>query len=140
MELKILNNSNEEIMELRTQTFVVEKNVPKEIEFDGKDAEYTHFCLYEGDKLIACARVNVEKECLHAGRVAVTSELRGKGYGRILFEHIEEYAKENGLKTIELGAIETAVEFYKKIGFETVGEYFMEAGWPHINMIKKIAF
>ncbi len=139
MELKIFNNSNNEIKKLRTQTFVVEKNVPQEIEFDGKDADYMHFCLYDGDMLIACARINAEANHLHAGRVAVKSELRGKGYGRLLFEYIEKYAKENGFKAIELGAIETAVEFYKKVGFETVGEYFTEAGWPHINMVKKIA-
>lgn len=139
MELRILDNTNDEIKKLRTQTFVVEKGVPAEIEFDGKDAQHLHFCLYDESKLVACARVSAEGSNLHAGRVAVKTELRGKGYGRLLFEHIVTYAVENGFQAIELGAIETAVEFYKKIGFATVGEYYLEAGWPHIDMIKKIA-
>ena len=139
MELKILSDSNNEIKMLRTQTFVVEKNVPQDIEFDGKDAQFLHFCLYDGVNLVACARVNIDGDKLRAGRVAVKTELRGKGFGKLLFKHIEDYARKNKLNAIELGAIETAVDFYKKIGFETVGDYFMEAGWPHINMIKKIA-
>ena len=137
MELKIFNDTNKEIKELRTKTFVEEKNVPKEIEFDGRDADFLHFCLYDKETLVACARINAHETCVHAGRVAVQTELRGKGYGRLLFEYIENYCKESGYYAIELGAIETAVEFYKKIGFEPVGEYFMEAGCPHINMIKK---
>ena len=138
MEFKILYDSNDEISALRKQTFVIEKNVPEDIEFDGRDAEYMHFCLYDNDTLVACARINKSGDIIHAGRVAVKTELRGKGYGRCLFDYITEYAKSNGCVGIELGAIQTAVDFYKKIGFETLGDYYDEAGWPHIDMIKKI--
>ena len=93
MEFKVLNDANEEILELRNQAFVVEKNVPKNIEFDGKDAEFMHFCLYDDGSLIGCARGNVNGRFLHVGRVAVKSHLRNKGYGKQLFVHIEQYAK-----------------------------------------------
>ncbi|MBQ2897583.1 MAG: GNAT family N-acetyltransferase [Clostridia bacterium] len=139
MEFRVLNDTNDEIKALRTQTFVVEKNVPEEIEFDGKDNEYIHFCLYEGNMLIACARASVTENIVHLGRVAVKTEFRGKGHGKILFEYIEEFALKNGCNQMELGAINTAVGFYEKIGFKAVGEYYIEAGWPHINMVKKIA-
>lgn len=138
MEFKILYDANSDILELRNQAFVIEKNVPKNIEFDGKDAEYMHFCLYDDNVLVGCARGNKEGSAMHVGRVTVKTNLRGKGYGKLLFENIELYAKELGLSQIELGAIETAVEFYKKIGFVTIGDYFIEAGWPHINMVKNI--
>lgn len=138
MEFKILSDSNEEILELRNQAFVVEKNVPKNIEFDGKDAEYMHFCLYDDEMLVGCARGNKEDDFLHVGRVTVKTNLRGKGYGKLLFEHIENEVKNMKLSGIKLGAIETAVDFYKKLGFSTVGDFFDEAGWPHIEMIKNI--
>lgn len=138
MEFKILSDANEEILALRTQAFVIEKNVPKNIEFDGKDDEYMHFCVYDNGSVVGCARVNPSGEALHIGRVAVNTLLRGKGYGRKLFEFIENYAKENHYKSLELGAIETAVGFYEKMGFITVGDYFEEAGWPHVDMIKII--
>ena len=82
--------------------------------------------------------MNQTGDVLHIGRVAVNNSLRGKGYGRKLFEFIEGYAKEKQIKSLELGAIETAVGFYEKMGFITVGEFFEEAGWPHINMAKNI--
>ena len=129
---------NEDILRLRTQAFVVEKNVPKNIEFDGKDKEYMHFCVYDNKCVVGCARVNQSGNVLHIGRVAVDTSLRGQGYGRKLFEFIECYAKEKQIKTLELGAIETAVGFYEKLGFKTVGDFFEEAGWPHINMAKNI--
>ena len=138
MEFKILSDANEDIFALRTQAFVVEKNVPKNIEFDGKDNEYMHFCVYDNNSVVGCARVNQSGDVLHIGRVAVNTSLRGKGYGRKLFEFIECYAKEKQIKSLELDAIETAVGFYKKMGFITVGDFFEEAGWPHINMVKNI--
>lgn len=137
MEFKILTDSNEEIRELRYQAFVVEKNVPKNIEFDGKDSEYIHFCLYNDDALVGCARGNKNGDALHIGRVAVRTDLRGRGYGKQLFKEIESFAKRMGLFRLELGAIASAVDFYKKIGFFTVGDFYDEAGWPHINMIKE---
>lgn len=138
MNFKVLNNANQEILELRNQAFVIEKNVPKNIEFDGKDAEFLHFCLYDGDVLVGCARGNINDNALHIGRVTVKTSLRGNGYGKQLFNEIEIYAKKNKLVKLELGAIETAVGFYEKIGFVTIGDFYDEAGWPHINMIKNI--
>ena len=113
--------------------------MPKNIEFDGKDSEFIHFCLYDGDVLLGCARGNMEKDILHVGRVAVNSKLRGKGNGRYLFEQIRIYAQNMNMHKIELDAIETAVGFYKKLGFITIGDYFVEAGWPHIKMEKSIS-
>ena len=133
------NNINDEIKTLRTQAFVIEKNVPEEIEFDGRDKEHKHFCLYENNELIACARGEVLGLVMHLGRVTVKSTKRGSGLGRILFNFIEEYAIRNGCKKLELGAVETAIGFYEKIGFKPFGEYYMEVGWAHVNMEKEIA-
>ena len=138
MEFKILDDTNEEIKTLRTQAFIIEKNVPKEIEFDGRDKEHKHFCLYENNELIACARGEILGPVMHLGRVTVKNTRRGSGLGRILFNFIEEYASENGCTKLELGAVETAIGFYEKIGFKPFGEYYMEVGWAHINMEKEI--
>lgn len=138
MEYRILSDINEEIKALRTQAFIIEKNVPEEIEFDGRDKKHNHFCIYEKNELIAYARGEISGSVIHLGRVTVKNTLRGSGLGRILFGFIEEYAVQNGCKKLELGAVETAVGFYKKIGFKPFGEYYMEVGWAHINMEKEI--
>lgn len=137
MEYRLLHDTNEEIKQLRYNTFVVERGVPPELEFDGKDNEFLHFTLYEDDKILACLRANENGNLLHMGRFAVVKDLRKKGYGKILMEKLCEYAKENGFDGVELSAVETAVGFYEKMGFSKIGDFYLETGVPHIYMKKE---
>ena len=137
MEFKLLYDTNDGFKKLRYDTFVIERGVPQELEFDGKDSEFLHFTLWEEDEVVACLRVNENGNLLHMGRFAVKKELRKNGYGRILMEKLCEYAKEKGYSGVELSAVETAVGFYKKQGFETIGDYYLETGVPHIYMKKE---
>ena len=138
MELKILNDINEDIINIRTKTFVIGRGVPREIDFDGKDKGLMHFCLYESDKLTAYLRAEMIEDYLHIGRVCVDENERKKGYGARLIEKLFEYAKENAISMIELSAVDTAVGFYERMGFDKKGEFYMEAGSPHIYMSKNI--
>ena len=58
MEFKLLYDTNEGIKKLRYDAFVIERSVPEEIEFDGKDSEFLHFTLWEGEEVVACLRAN----------------------------------------------------------------------------------
>jgi len=137
MEFKLLYDTNDGIKKLRYDTFVVERGVPEELEFDGKDSRFLHFTLWEGGEVVACLRANENGNLLHMGRFAVKRELRKNGYGRILMEKLCSYAKEKGYSGVELSAVETAVGFYQKQGFETIGDYYLETGVPHIYMKKE---
>lgn len=137
MEFKLLYDTNDGIKKLRYDTFVVERGVPEDIEFDGKDGEFLHFTLWENDEVVACLRANENGKLLHMGRFAVKKELRKNGYGRILMQELLKYAKENGFLGVELSAVKTAVGFYEKQGFETEGDYYLETGVPHIYMKKE---
>ena len=139
MEFKIFNDATDEIMELRREVFIVEKRVPEHEELDGKEKEHIHFGMYENDILIACLRAQeVENGLLHIGRIAVKKDRRGKGLGRLLLEHLFTYAKENGFSAVELSAVDSAEGFYKKLGFVPEGDYYPEAGIPHIYMKKEL--
>ena len=139
MEFKIFDDATDEIMALRKEVFIVEKNVPEHEELDGKEKEHTHFGMYENDMLIACLRAQkVGEGLLHIGRIAVRKDRRGKGMGRILLEHLFTYAKENGFSAVELSAMDSAEGFYKKLGFIPEGDYYPEAGIPHIYMKKEL--
>ena len=137
MEFKLLYDTNDGIKKLRYDTFVIERGVPEEIEFDGKDSEFLHFTLWEDSEVVACLRANENGNLLHMGRFAVKKELRKNGYGRILMEKLCEYAKENGYSGVELSAVKTAVGFYRKQGFNTIGDYYLETDVPHIYMKKE---
>ena len=138
MEFKILNDINDDIVNIRTKTFVIGRGVPEEIDFDGKDKGLMHFCLYESDKLMAYLRAEKIDDYLHIGRVCVEESSRKRGYGKMLLDYLFEYSREKEFSMIELSAVDTAVGFYEKMGFSKKGEFYMEAGAPHIYMSKNI--
>lgn len=138
MEFRILDNLNDDIVAIRTEAFIVQRGVPKEVELDGRDGEMKHFCLYDGEKLVAYLRAECKGKFLHIGRVAVSTELRKMGYGRKLLDYLCDYAKTQGYKAVELGAVHTAQGFYEKMGFVAEGDYYEETGVPHIYMKKEL--
>mgnify|MGYP000979186541 FL=1 len=129
---------------LRTEVFVNEQNVPKELELDEKDnSEYTiHIGYFKDDKLIGVARlIDMDKDIIHIGRVAIDKNHRGEGIGYKLILGCEDIAKNvlNKDFTIELGAQSYAENFYKKLGYNRVNNnIYIDAGIEHIDMRKTI--
>lgn len=134
MEFKILESLNDDIIEIRREAFVLGRGVPEEIELDGRDDELLHFCMYDGEKLMAYLRAENLGDFMHIGRVCVKSEQRGNGCGKALMQFLFDYARKNNISLIELSAVDTAVGFYEKMGFSAKGDYYLETGVPHIYM------
>ena len=144
--IKILESEKDRSLgfNLRTEVFVNEQNVPIELELDEKDnSEYTiHVGYFKDDKLIGVARlIDMDKEVIHIGRVAIDKNHRGEGIGHKLILGCEDIAK-NALNrdfTIELGAQFYAENFYKKLGYNRVNDnIYIDAGIEHIDMKKTI--
>ena len=144
--IKILKSEKERSLgfKLRTEVFVNEQNVPKELELDEKDnSEYTiHIGYFKDDKLIGVARlIDMDKDIIHIGRVAIDKNHRGEGIGYKLILGCEDIAKNvlNKDFTIELGAQLYAENFYKKLGYNRINNnIYIEAGIEHIDMRKTI--
>lgn len=144
--IKILESEKDRLLgfKLRTEVFVNEQNVPIELELDEKDnSEYTiHVGYFKDDKLIGVARlIDMDKEVIHIGRVAIDKNHRGEGIGHKLILGCEDIAK-NALNkdfTIELSAQVYAENFYKKLGYSRVNDnIYIDAGIEHIDMKKTI--
>ena len=129
---------------LRTEVFVNEQNVPIELELDEKDnSEHTiHIGYFNGDELIGIARlIDIDKEVIHIGRVAIDKHHRGKGIGHKLILGCEDIAKKvlNRDFNIELSAQVYAETFYKKLGYNRINNnIYIDAGIEHIDMRKTI--
>ena len=128
----------------RTEVFVREQKVPIELELDDKDhSENTvHIGYFDDDKLIGVARlIDLDKDVIHIGRVAIDKDYRGKGIGRELIVGCETTAK-NILKReviIELGAQIQAEKFYESLGYNRVNDkIYLDAGIEHVDMRKVI--
>ena len=144
--IKILESEKDRSLgfNLRTEVFVNEQDVPKELELDEKDnSEHTiHIGYFNGDELIGVARlIDMDKEVIHIGCVAIDKNHRGKGIGNRLILGCEDIAKNvlNKDFTIELGAQFYAENFYKKLGYNRINNnVYIDAGIKHIDMRKTI--
>lgn len=68
-------------------------------------------------------------------QVAVDPQRQGEGIGRRLMVTIESRAfGELGLTEVFCHAQNTAMGFYSRLGWQTVGDEFVEAGIPHHKM------
>ncbi len=127
----------EAMIGIRREVFVVEQEVPIDIELDGADPDCRHLLAFDPDgRPIGTARMHANG---HIGRIAVLEVWRKHGIGARLVEALVEAAREAGLASVDLDSQVHAIGFYEKLGFETRGDVFMEAGIPHQNMLRSLA-
>ena len=144
--IRILESEKDRLLgfKLRTEVFVNEQNVPIELEIDEKDnSENTiHIGYFNGDELIGVARlIDMDKEVIHIGRVAIDKYHRGEGIGHKLILGCEDIAKKvlNRDFSIELSAQVYVETFYKKLGYNRINNnIYIDAGIEHIDMRKTI--
>ena len=117
---------------IRKTVFIIEQNVPEELEWDGLDAQCLHLIAMDSQgQAIACARLLASG---HIGRMAVLSEWRGRGVGAALLRMLLDIAPRQSHTEVFLNAQTYAVGFYEKYGFERLGDEFLDAGIPHFKM------
>lgn len=126
------------ILALRTEIFVVEQQCAYP-ETDFYDQQSVHLLGRENGELLAYARVVVPAaadEDLSIGRVAVRKRVRGKNYGRKIFEEaMRSAAARYPGKDIKIQAQVYLEDFYRSCGFVTRTEPYPDYGVWHVDMI-----
>ena len=122
---------------LRIEIFVKEQGVPEENEFDEFDLEVPHLVIFLDGEAVATGRnIPYGENTVKIGRIAVKKEKRGLHLGEKIVLELLRKAKEDGAKTVRVGAQTHAVGFYEKCGFSLVGTpEYMEENIPHYDMI-----
>jgi len=128
------------ILQLRSEVFVVEQDCVYQ-DLDGKDQKALHIIGSRDGKVVAYTRIfrpgHYFKEA-SIGRVVVKSSERKYGYGqeimKVSINAVEKFFNET---VIHLSAQLYLKKFYNSLGFEQIGEEYLEDGIPHIAMIKK---
>jgi len=93
-------------------------------ERDELDDDATHVAGYDEVKGLVCVgRLHaVETGVGQVRYMAVEEPLRGRGLGQAVLNELERLAKRQGMSVIVLDAREAAVGFYRRNGYEAVGE------------------
>ena len=121
---------------LRIEIFVKEQGVPEENEFDDFDLQVPHLVIFSEGEAVATGRnIPYGENTVKIGRIAVKKEKRGMHLGEKIVKELLRKAKEDGAKTVKVGAQTHAVGFYEKSGFKLVGTpEYLEENIPHYDM------
>ncbi len=131
----LTNSEVYEILKSRAKVFMFEQKIWY-LDMDNVDYNAHHLFLEQNGEVVAYLRAfkgEIDGE-IHIGRVL--SVEHNKGLGTILMNNAFDFFKQNDVKSIVLNSQAPAVRFYEKLGFNTVGDEFIEAGIPHIKMVK----
>jgi predicted GNAT family N-acyltransferase len=118
---------------IRTQVFIIEQQVPEELEWDGLDEEAMHVVagnrhgIFTGTaRLLSTGQI---------GRMAVLKQYRHRGVGTAMLIKLLQVAARENITPLFLNAQLHAIRFYEKHGFIADGGIFDDAGIPHRRMI-----
>jgi predicted GNAT family N-acyltransferase len=136
---EIKYHSEEYYQEQELRDLVLRKPLGMSLYDENMEAEQhdVHIGAFINDTLagvLILTRINATEVKMR--QVAVDEASRGRNIGTELVLFAEEYSKKNGFSTMLLNARKTAVGFYEKMGYEKIGEEFLEINIPHFKMQK----
>ena len=143
--IKPIENEGElfQALAIREVVFIEEQSVPESLERDAEDAVAFHALASSHKHAIGTGRLlptagpeGSSGAWGRIGRMAVLQSHRRGGVGTLLLQALEGEARKRGYGGVLLHAQLSAVEFYKRHGYEPFGAVFEEAGMPHLEMKK----
>jgi len=127
------------ILQLRSEVFVVEQDCVYQ-DMDGKDEKALHIIGKKKGAVIAYTRCFKPGDYFtkaSIGRVVVKENERKYKYGYAIMEaSIQAIADSYKTNTIKISAQCYLHTFYSNLGFNPIGEEYLEDGIPHIAMIR----
>lgn len=124
---------------IREKVFINEQHVPAQEEMDEHDELAVHFLGMINEESIATSRLRFVDQYGKLERICVLPDYRGQSFGKQMILFMEKTIAENGYTMAKLNAQTHAEEFYKRLGYETVSDIFLDAGIPHVTMTKTLS-
>ena len=106
---------------------IVDMKLP--IDFHG-----VHFGLYYNHELTAVVSLFADGDVAQFRKMAVLPANQRKGFGRLLLNHVLDYCRTQNITKLWCNARTNAKDFYKKIGFATTGEPYLQNQIEYIKM------
>jgi GNAT superfamily N-acetyltransferase len=103
-----------------------------------EDEDGTHFGAFFENKLIGVISLFHNGTDFQFRKLAVSPPVQGKGIGTQLLQYVADHAADSGATRLLCNARTTAIPFYLKAGFKSVGETFMRNGIAYIVMDKSL--
>ncbi|WP_110113410.1 GNAT family N-acetyltransferase [Bacillus sp. CGMCC 1.16541] len=139
MNVTIANNEKKrnDAYAVRKKVFVDEQNVPVEEEIDQYEDEATHIVVYDQNHPVGAGRFRIVDGYGKIERICVLPSHRQHGVGKQIMLYMEHVASTHDVNKLKLNAQTQAEAFYQKLGYKTISDEFLDAGIPHVTMIKE---
>lgn len=98
-----------------------------------------HVLVYHKNQPVGTGRVRIVDQTGKLERICILKPYRKYGLGKVIIGELEKIMKEKGITKMKLHGQTHAEGFYKKLGYQTASDEFMEDGIPHILMTKEIS-
>ncbi len=142
VKLRLLKHKSpayEKMIELRLNVLLEPIGVPATYIEREQEKDDLLIGAFNEDILVGCCVLTPgNKDVIQLRQMAVLTALHGKGVGAAIVEFAEDIAASNGFKILMMHARSVVVDFYRKCGYEIVGEEFEEVGIKHYKMQKKL--
>lgn len=117
---------------------VEEQGVPLEDEFDTLDGQSEHILIHLNEQAVGTGRIRTVDGFGKLERICILKPYRKFGYGKIIIKALKEIAEKSEVSKVKLHGQKQAEGFYKKLGYQTSSDLFMEDGIPHLLMVKEL--
>lgn len=128
-----------EILKSRAEIFILEQNINYQ-DMDDIDYQSLHCFYQENNRVVAYLRAfykDDDKKIVKVGRVLTLEHGKGLG-GKFLEESIAIIKTKMPCQKIYIHSQKHAEKFYKRYGFVTTSDEFIEEGVVHIEMELKL--
>lgn len=104
-----------------------------------KEKDNILIASFEEDEMLGCCMLKpVDSQTVQLRQMAVPDKLQGKGIGASIISFAENLARDKGYSKMIMHARDSAIGFYEKFGYKTVGNQFTEVNLPHHVMEKSL--
>lgn len=129
----------EQVFQIRDEVFVHEQELTNDARFDPDDRRSIHFLAYLEGQPVGTGRLTMINREAQVAWVAVRKPFRKYGVGKAVMIAILERARDEEADYVVLNAQSHALEFYNRLGFESMGHEFRMGGIQHQVMMLGLA-
>lgn len=134
---ELTNSELYSLLKLRNEVFIVEQKCAY-LDLDNLDLRAKHVMGIDKNEVIAYSRILAPGLVYNEpaiGRVVVNVKFRDKNLGKELMKYsLLKTAELFDCKTIIISAQKYLLKFYSELGFESIGEEYLEDDIPHVKM------
>jgi predicted GNAT family N-acyltransferase len=142
MALRMIDHGTKEYQQMVTlRNDILRKPLGLSFEAGELDQEKDDILMgaFEDDRLLGCCLLTrMDDATVRLRQMAVPNNMQGKGIGRALMIFAENIARDLGYRKLCMHARESAVGFYRKLGYSITGDEFTEVTIPHYIMEKSL--